>query len=29
MTFKEREAVHRRQVLDELTTEAEDLDLGY
>jgi excisionase family DNA binding protein len=29
MAFKEREAVHRRQVLNDLTTEAEDLDLGY
>jgi excisionase family DNA binding protein len=29
MAFKEREAVHRRQVLDDLTSEAEDLDLGY
>jgi excisionase family DNA binding protein len=29
MAFKQREATHRRQVLDELTADAEDLDLGY
>jgi len=29
MAFKQQEATHRRQVLDELTADAEDLDLGY